>query len=420
MADWPFEPPIVPMEAEVADELPPPPGWAYEPKWDGFRVVAWSGPQPRLDSRNGKPLLRYFPELEPALAQLPPGTVTDGELVVVLGGKLDFDALQNRIHPADSRVRLLAKETPALLALYDLLALRGEDTRHLPFRERRQKLVELATSLSALGAHAAPGVVTIGAGASNDAAAHGGSQWILSPSTEDVEVAQRWFHDFEPAGFDGIVAKALGRPYAEGRREMIKLKHRRTVDTVVGGYRLHKDRRRVGSLLLGLYNDRGELHFIGHTSSFSEAQATALLEALRPLEAPCRISEAAEPADDVEAAAGDGAGAEVKAGRGGAGKGGAQVPAGEALVGGFGEHARHPGQQSRWSGDKELDFVAVRPELVIEISYDQLTGDRFRHATRFERWRPDKDPRDCTLDQLERPKGPALIEAVRKAAMEAR
>ena len=402
MADWPFEPPIVPMEAEVADELPPPPGWAYEPKWDGFRVVAWSGPQPRLDSRNGKPLLRYFPELEPALAQLPPGTVTDGELVVVLGGKLDFDALQNRIHPADSRVRLLAKETPARLALYDLLALRGEDTRHLPFRERRQKLVELATCLRALGAHASQGMVTVGAGTNNDADV--GSQWILSPSTEDVEVARRWFHDFEPAGFDGIVAKAVGRPYAEGRREMIKLKHRRTVDTVVGGYRLHKDRRRVGSLLLGLYNDRGELHFIGHTSSFSEAQATALLEALRPLEAPGRISEgAASVLGDTEAASGDGAGAEV--------------PAGDALVGGFGEHARHPGQQSRWSGDKELDFVAVRPELVIEISYDQLTGDRFRHATRFERWRPDKDPRDCTLEQLERPKGPALIEAIRKATM---
>lgn len=369
MADWPFEPPIVPMEAEVADELPPPPGWAYEPKWDGFRVVAWSGGgsrQPRLDSRNSKPLLRYFPELEPALAQLPPGTVTDGEVVVVVAGKLDFDTLQNRIHPAESRVRLLAKETPAHLALFDLLAVGGEDTRHLPFRERRKRLMELAHTLGALGA--------------DEASPYGGSSdsvgtWMLSPSTTDVEVARRWFHDFEPAGFDGIVAKALDRPYAEGRREMIKLKHRRTVDTVIGGYRLHKDGRRVGSLLLGLYNEQGELHFIGHNSSFSAAEAATLLTALRPLEV----------------------GAEAE------------------KAGGFGEHARRPGGQSRWSGDKELDFVAVRPELVIEISYDQLTGDRFRHATRFERWRPDKDPRDCTMDQLERPKGAALIESIRRA-----
>ncbi|HEY5528588.1 MAG TPA: ATP-dependent DNA ligase [Thermoleophilia bacterium] len=369
MADWPFEPPIVPMEAEVADELPPPPGWAYEPKWDGFRVVAWSGGgsrQPRLDSRNSKPLLRYFPELEPALAQLPPGTVTDGEVVVVVAGKLDFDALQNRIHPAESRVRLLARETPAHLALFDLLAVSGEDTRHLPFRERRKRLMELAHTLGALGADEA----TPYGGASDSV-----GTWMLSPSTTHVEVARRWFHDFEPAGFDGIVAKALDRPYAEGRREMIKLKHRRTVDTVIGGYRLHKDGRRVGSLLLGLYNEQGELHFIGHNSSFSAAEAAALLTALRPLEV----------------------GAEAE------------------KAGGFGEHARRPGGQSRWSGEKELDFVAVRPELVIEISYDQLTGDRFRHATRFERWRPDKDPRDCTMDQLERPKGPALIEAIRRA-----
>ena len=400
------------MEAEVADELPPPPGWAYEPKWDGFRVVAWSGggAQPsRLDSRNAKPLLRYFPELEPALARLPPGTVTDGEVVVVVDGRLDFDALQNRIHPAESRVRLLAKETPAQLALFDLLALRGEDTRTLLFRERRKRLVELATSLEAFGAEDG---LTPERGEDSTTFGH----WLLSPSTEDVKVAGRWFHDFEPAGFDGIVAKALGRPYAEGRREMVKLKHRRTVDTVVGGYRLHKDGRRVGSLLLGLYDSQGELHFIGHTSSFSGAQAAALLESLRPLAVPGR---------KVEAAVGD-----IATGGGDVGIDGDEVPDGGnspafagtvagsvagTIVGGFGEHARHPGGQSRWSGDRELDFVAVRPELVVEISYDQLTGDRFRHATRLDRWRPDKNPRDCTLDQLERPKGPTLIEAIRSA-----
>jgi ATP-dependent DNA ligase len=370
MTDWPFSPPIIPMEAEVADELPWPPGWAYEPKWDGFRVIIWStsgeGPTAdtrgsprgaRIDSRNAKPLLRYFPELERALARLPEGTVADGEIVVVRDGRLDFDALQNRIHPAQSRIDRLASETPAQLALFDLLALRGVDLRPRPFRQRREKLEEVAAALGA------------GRASSSD------SPWLLSPSTTDLEIARRWFHEFEPAGFDGIVAKVLDHPYAEGRREMIKIKHRRSVDCVIGGYRLHKDGDRVGSLLLGLYNLEDELHFIGHCSSFGDAEAAALLEALRPL----------------------------------------QPEPGDAYTAGFGEHARHPGGASRWSGDKELDFVPVRPVLVVEVSYDQLTGDRFRHATRFERWRPDKDPRDCTLDQLERPRGPALIEALRNA-----
>ena len=404
MADWPFPPPVTPMEAEVADELPPPPGWAYEPKWDGFRVVMWSGTRcteaasgagpgdPRLDSRNAKPLLRYFPELEPALACLPAGTVVDGEVVVIVGGKLDFDALQNRIHPAESRVRRLAEETPAHLALFDLLALRGEDLRSRPFRERRAKLEELGATLEA-GSGPPAAVATDSRATAADAGLAAGriayrgadgppglaSPWLLSPSTTDVGLARRWFHDFESAGFDGIVAKALDHPYAEGAREMIKVKHRRTVDCVVGGYRLHKDRKRVGSILLGLYNPEGELHFIGHCSSFSEAQAAALLEALASLRS--------EPGD-VDA--------------------------------GFGAHARRPGAASRWTGEKDLDFVPVRPILVVEVSYDHLTGDRFRHATRFERWRPDKDPRDCTMDQLERPKGPALIEALRLAQQQAR
>ncbi len=428
-ADWPFPPPVTPMEAEVAVELPPPPGWAYEPKWDGFRVVMWSGTHcegvvpsapgldpgpgdggaadsgasagdaratggPRLDSRNAKPLLRYFPELETALACLPSGTVADGEVVVIVGGKLDFDALQNRIHPAESRVRRLAEDTPAHLALFDLLALRGEDLRSRPFRERRAKLEELGAILEA--GSGPPAAVAVGSGptAAADAGLAAGqiafrgadgppglaSAWLLSPSTTDVGLARRWFDDFESAGFDGIVAKALDHPYAEGAREMIKVKHRRTVDCVVGGYRLHRDGKRVGSILLGLYNPEGELHFIGHCSSFSEAQAAALLEAL--------VSLQPKPGDPVAA--------------------------------GFGEHARRPGAASRWTGEKDLDFVPVRPILVVEVSYDQLTGDRFRHATRFERWRPDKDPRDCTMDQLERPKGPAPIEALRLARQQAR
>ena len=281
---------------------------------------------------------------------------------MVTDGRLDFDALQNRIHPAESRVNRLALETPARLALFDLLAVAGHDLRARPLRERRQLLEELAALLGAQDGAAAGGA---------DAA----ESWLLSPQTLDVEVARRWFYEFEPAGFDGIVAKGLEHPYGEGRREMIKVKHRRTVDCVVGGYRLHKDRTRVGSILLGLYDQRGELHFIGHCSSFSEREARGLLAALVPLRA----------------------------------------ESGDADEGGFGEHARRPGGLSRWSGDKDLEYEPVRPAMIVEVSYDQLTGDRFRHATRFERWRSDKDPRDCTMDQLERPVGPALVEMLRTA-----
>lgn len=393
---WPFQPPIVPMEAQVADDLPQGPGWSYEPKWDGFRVVMWSpadgeatdaqGPYaPRLDSRNGRPLLRYFPELEPALARLPPGTVADGEVIVATQGKLDFDALQNRIHPAASRIRRLAQETPASLALFDLLALEGNDLRDRPLSERRVALERLAAMLGAAG-HRSTG----NAGAGGVATGAPGP-WLLSPATTDLETARRWFRDLEPAGFDGIVAKSLDRPYAEGRREMVKIKHRRTVDCVVGGYRLHKDGRRVGSLLLGLYDPSGELHFIGHCSSFSDQEAAALLEALQSLRPGSEAAGLGPPA-------------------------------------GFGEHVRRPGAPSRWSGargragaDAGLppdrsgpgeDFVPVAPLLVIEVSYDQLTGDRFRHATRFERWRPDKDPHQCTMDQLERPQGRGLPEVL--------
>jgi len=321
------------MEARVQEALPTPPGWAYEPKWDGFRMLAWSGDDPRLDSRNGKSLLRYFPELEPALGMLPPGTVVDGEVVVVVGGVLDFDSLQMRIHPAAGRVQTLSGQIPASLVAFDLLALEGRDLRREPFSERRARLVELAQTLA--------------------------PPWHLTPQTEDVERARRWFDAFESAGCDGVVAKALRKPYVEGKREMIKVKHRRTVDTVIGGYRLHKQGDRVGSVLLGLYDDRRQLHFIGHCSAFSDRAATELLGALQELE-------------------------------GGSG---------------FGQEARRPGAESRWSGGKDLSWVPVRPELVIEVSYDQLQGDRFRHATRFERWRPDKDPQDCTMDQLERPAG---------------
>ncbi len=335
----PFPPPLTPMEAKVREELPPPPGWAYEPKWDGFRAVAW-GAERRLDSRNRRPLLRYFPELEPALGQLPAGVVVDGEVVVVRDGTLDFDALQQRIHPAASRIALLAGETPAELVAFDLLAADGLDLRPRPFAERRERLTALLADLD--------------------------HPWHLTPSTTDVDRGRAWFRDFESAGCDGIVAKRLDGPYIEGERAMIKVKHRRTVDVVVGGYRVHKEGDRVGSLLLGLYNPAGVLHFIGHCSGFGDADRVALLARLRDHEVPAS----------------------------------------------FGEGARQPGGPSRWSGDKDLSWTPVRAELVCEVSYDQLTGDRFRHATRFERWRPDKDPDECTFEQLERPDGPRFADVV--------
>ncbi|HVL99598.1 MAG TPA: ATP-dependent DNA ligase [Egibacteraceae bacterium] len=347
---WPFDPPRTPMEARVHTALPSPPGWAYEPKWDGFRALAWGGPEPRLDSRNQRPLLRYFPELAPALALLPAGAVVDGEVVVVRDGRTDFDALQQRIHPAESRIRLLAEQTPAELVAFDLLAVHGNDLRGAPFAERRERVAALVEGLEQPA---------------------GPRSWHLTVSTIDVEEGRRWFDAFEAAGCDGIVAKALTGAYEEGKRSMVKVKHRRDADVVVGGYRVHKHGDRVGSLLLGLYDDTGRLHFIGHCSGFGDADRVALLERLRPLE----------------------------------------VPDGSAALGAGGS-VRAPGEPSRWSGDKDLAWVPVRPELVCEVSYDQLTGDRFRHATRFARWRPDKDPRECTFEQLERPRGPTFADVV--------
>jgi ATP-dependent DNA ligase len=345
MGVWPFEPPLAAMEARVRERIPREPGWAYEPKWDGFRALAWGGPQPRLDSRNRKPLLRYFPELGAALRQLPDGAVVDGEIVLVAGGRTDFDALQQRIHPAASRISKLAEETPAELVAFDLLGVAGEDLRARGFAARRTRLAALADDL-----------------------AH---PWHLTPSTTDPDEAASWFSAFESAGCDGIVAKALDGAYRPGERAMIKVKHRRTVDVVIGGYRVHKEGDRVGSLLLGLY-DHGQLHFIGHCSGFGDADRVALLERLR--------------------------GREVD---------------GEGAPAGFGEGVRRPGEPSRWSGGKDLAWVAVRPDLVCEVSYDQLTGDRFRHATRFLRWRTDKDPQQCTMDQLECPEGPRFGDIVR-------
>lgn len=331
----PFEMPIVPMEAKVTTVWPDQ-GWGFEPKWDGFRAIASNAGEPGLDSRKQRPLLRYFPELVDLIAAVPDGTVIDGEVLVVHHNGLAFDMLQQRIHPAESRVNRLAYETPGTLVAFDLLADRGEDLRAMPFTERRQRLEALMPSLD--------------------------PAWRLTLSTTDVETARRWFDEFEAAGCDGIVAKSLDGPYVEGERKMLKFKHRRSVDCVVGGYRIHKDGDKIGSLLLGLYAPGGSLAFIGHCSGFSNHDRVALLKRFAVL----RERES------------------------------------------FGDDVRAPGGQSRWSAGKDLSWVPVEPGVVIEISYDQLTGDRFRHATRFERWRPDKDPEDCTFSQLERPEGPGF------------
>jgi ATP-dependent DNA ligase len=264
----------------------------------------------------------------------------DGEIVVVLDGVTEFDVLQQRIHPAESRINLLSEETPAELIAFDLLAYKGEDVREKPFSERRGALLELLGSLE--------------------------HPWHLTPQTDDEEVAKRWFDEFESAGCDGIIAKRPDLVYEHGKRAMTKIKHRRTVDVVVGGFREHKDGGKIGSLLLGLYNDNGDLHFIGHCSGFPDVDRVEIFDRFTAL-----------VSDDS-----------------------------------FGEEARMPGGQSRWSGDKDLSWTPVKPGVVIEVSYDQLEGERFRHATRFHRWRPDKDASDCTTDQLELPEGPGFREVV--------
>ena len=327
------------MEAKVSEKWPKG-EFVYEPKWDGFRSLSWSGPETRLDSRNQRPLLRYFPELQPALDQLPSGTVIDGEIVVVIDGVTDFDSLQQRIHPAESRVTMLSEKTPAELVAFDLLAHNGDDLREAPFLERRERLIALASELAL--------------------------PWHLTPETDDEETAKEWFDDFESAGCDGIIAKRPELPYQHGKRAMIKIKHRRTVDVVVGGFREHKDGGKIGSLLLGMYNESGDFHFIGHCSGFPDVDRVEIFNRFVDLR-----SEAS-----------------------------------------FDETARAPGGPSRWSSGKDNSWIPVKPGVVVEVSYDQLEGDRFRHATRFHRWRPDKDAGDCTMDQLERPDGQGFREVV--------
>ncbi|MFT4135932.1 ATP-dependent DNA ligase [Microbacterium sp.] len=320
----------------VPDPAGTPGGLAFEPKWDGFRaLVAWDGERVEIGSRGAKPLTRYFPELVDAFARLlPEPCLLDGEIVVPVERdgrrRLDWESLSQRIHPAASRVALLAEQTPAMFIAFDLLARGGRDLQPEPFRVRRAELEDLVGGM--------PHPIS------------------LTRTTTDAELARRWLAEFEGAGLDGVVAKPLDEPYAPGRRTMFKVKHARTADVVALGYRIHKSGTGLGSLLVGLYGRDGTLHSVGGVAAWSNRRRLELVDELEPL-----VERDAE---------------------------------GEAL--------RGEGERSRFqSARADSSFVALRPERVLEVRYDQLEGRRFRHTVQFERWRPDRDPRSCTYEQLE-------------------
>jgi ATP-dependent DNA ligase len=342
----PFQPPVPPMLAKLSSGLPEGDGWIFEPKWDGFRALVWkSGDEVYLQSRDEKPLGRYFPELEISLRrELPERCVLDGEIVIATGDRLDFDALLLRIHPAASRVKMLADEKPSSFVAWDLLAFGDEDLRAQPQAERRRRL-ELAL------AGAKPPV-------------------YLTPATRDRAVAQGWFEDFEGAGLDGVMAKPEGAAYQPGKRAMLKIKHQRTADCVVAGFRWYKGGKGtlVGSLLLGLYDAEGKLHHVGVASSFKQTERANLAEQLTPLTVGARdVHPWKEWAEFQE-----------------------QETA-----------QRLPGATSRWNRGKDLSWEPIQLGLVAEVSYDHMQGTRFRHATHFQRWRPDKPYTECRYDQLE-------------------
>jgi len=344
----PVMPPVKPMLAKSVDAVPGTGDGAflYEPKWDGFRCIVFrDGDDVELGSRNTKPLNRYFPELVDALrAELPPRCVVDGEIVVAGPDGLDFDALQQRIHPAESRVRKLAADTPSSFVAFDLLALDDDALVDAPFRERRRRL-EAALASSRPPVH-------------------------LTPSTADRATAEDWFVRFEGAGLDGVLAKPADGAYVPDKRVQFKVKHQRTADCVVAGFRRHKDGEGVGSLLLGLYDDEGRLHHMGVASSFTAARRRELVDEL-------------EPYGDVELAGhpwGEWAEAAAQA-----------DPA----------SGRMPGGLSRWNAGKDLSFTPLRPDLVAEVAFERVDAGRFRHSARLLRWRPDRDASSCTFEQLE-------------------
>jgi ATP-dependent DNA ligase len=339
----PVTPPVSPMLAKAVAVVPAPDsvsgGLVYEPKWDGFRVIVFKdGDDVELGSRGSKPLTRYFPELVEAMrAHLPDRCVLDGEIVVRTGAtgaqRLDWDVLAQRIHPADSRVQRLAAETPAEVVAFDLLADGDDDLMPSPFSARRQRLEALFASVG------------------------DGTSLHLTRTTGDADLAAQWFEQFEGAGLDGVVAKPLAAPYQPGKRVMLKVKHHRTADVVVMGYRIHKSGRGVGSLLLGLYDGDGQLREVGGSSAFAVARRLELIDEREP--------------------------------------GVAHDDSGERVV--------EEGERSRFTGSRDVSWVRLRPELVAEVRYDQLENGRFRHTVQIERWRPDRDPSSCRYDQLEVP-----------------
>ena len=340
-----IEPPIEPMLAKLSEELPPEGSFLYEPKWDGFRAIVFRGDADvYIQSRDLRPLDRYFPELHDALIdKLPDGCVIDGEIVIATKHGLDFDALQMRLHPAASRVAKLAKETPARFVAFDVLAADGKDLCEMPQTERRAVLETLLARVR-LPVH-------------------------LTPMTRDRDLAVEWLARFEGAGLDGVVAKAEDATYQPGKRAMLKVKHARTADCVVSGFRWHKNGKNtlIGSLLLGLFDDKGVLHHVGVTSAFSMAVRRELVEELKPLRVNALEKHPWRAWAEAEAHHG----------------------------------TRMPGGQSRWSAGKDLSWEPLRIERVCEVKYDHMQGDRFRHAAVFLRWRPDKKPKDCRYDQLD-------------------
>ena len=339
----PVMPPIAPMLAKSVPQIPTGP-LSFEPKWDGFRSIVFrDGDEVEIGSRNERPMTRYFPEIVEAIkVNLPEKCVLDGEIIVVVGDRLEFEVLQQRIHPAASRVRLLSQETPARFIAFDLLALDDTDYTEQPFEERRAALEQAL-------ADAAPPI-------------------HLTPATRDHDLAVQWFSRFEGAGLDGVVAKPLAGTYQPDKRTMFKIKHQRTADCVVAGYRVHKSGPdSIGSLLLGLYKDSGELASVGVIGAFPAARRKELFTELQPLvttfdDHPWAWAKQEE---------------------------GTRTP--------------RSSEFSRWNAKKDLSFIPLRPELVVEVRYEHMEGDRFRHTAQFLRWRPDRDPRSCTYEQLEEP-----------------
>jgi ATP-dependent DNA ligase len=345
--DLPVVPPVEPMLAKLQRELPLGDGWRYEPKWDGFRAIVFrDGDELYVQSRDLRPLNRYFPELLPVLLKaLPKRCVVDGEIVLPGPDGLDFDALQMRLHPAESRVRKLSAEIPVSFVAFDLLARDGRDFTDQPFSLRRKELER------ALGPKVASGVPEAG-----------GTTVLLTPQLTDPEEAEAWFAELAPLGLEGVVAKRADLRYRPGDRAMVKVKKVHTVDCVVGGFRQAKSGQGIGSLLLGLYDEAGVLHYVGHTSSFKARERVEIREKLRSLEGERSFSRAWP-----------------------------EAPQG-----------RTPDSHSRWAAGREQQaWTEVKPVLVCEVTIDKMQGERFRHAATFVRWRDDKRPEDCTWDQVQ-------------------